>query len=180
MEDKKKVLVVMRGLPFCGKSYTAKKLLEEATEGVIYSTDEFFYTQLKPDCPDEYSFSPRFLGAAHKWNLLRAQKSIENQCPLVIVDNTNTTASEPRAYVEYALNQGYEVRIQEPTSPRWLEIASLLLDKRGNKADLKDWAKKLEEGSKETHSVPAWAIERMMWRWATNLTVEQILDAPSM
>jgi len=178
LEETKKVLIIMRGLPWCGKSYRAKEL--KGNTGVIYSTDEFFYTQVKPECPDEYSFVPRYLGTAHKWNLLRAQKSIEQGVPLIIIDNTNTTASEPKAYVEYAVAQGYEVKIEEPTSPRWLDIAALLRDKKNNKKALKEWAFKLEEGSKETHNVPAFAIEKMMWRWEPDLTVEQILAAPSL
>jgi len=36
---------------------------------------------------------------------------------------------------------------------------------------------KLAEGSLESHKVPAFAIERMMWRWNNDLTVEDILNA---
>lgn len=168
-----KTLVIMRGLPWTGKSYTAKALAGDT--GVIYSTDEYWYKIRKPDQPDHYSFNPRYLGDAHHWNQLRAQKSIELGHPLIIIDNTNTTASEPRHYVEYATCQDYAVRIEEPTSDRWLEIVALLRDKRANKEKLKDWAKKLAEGSKETHGVPAWSIEKMMWRWEVDLTVERIL-----
>lgn len=172
-----KTLIVMRGLPWTGKSYRAKELA--GTEGVIYSTDEYWYKVNRPDRPDEYSFSPRFLGEAHKWNLLRAQRSIEEGHPLIVIDNTNTTAQEPRPYVEYAAGQEYNICIEEPTSDRWLEIRALLDDRRANKKALKDWAYKLAEGSKETHSVPQWSIERMMWRWQNGLTVEQILSAPA-
>jgi hypothetical protein len=170
-----KTLVIMRGLPWTGKSYRAKEIAGE--NGLIYSTDDFWYTQVKPDKPDEYNFYPRMLGDAHKWNQLRAFKAVEEGKPLIVIDNTNTTAIEPKPYVEYAVNQDYSIRIEEPTSDRWKEIAALLNDKRGNKAELKGWARKLEEGSKETHSVPAWAIERMMWRWVCGLTVDQILAA---
>lgn len=178
-----KTLIIMRGLPWTGKSFRAKQILEEYKknniEGVIYSTDEFFYTQVKPENPTEYSFSQRFLGQAHKWNLVRAQKSIEQSCPLIIIDNTNTTASEPKAYVQYAVPQDYNVLIEEPTSEQWKVIRPFLQNKRDHKKELRDWAKKLEEGSKETHSVPFFAIERMMWRWQNGITVEQILNAPS-
>lgn len=176
--DEKKTLIIMRGLPWTGKSYTAKSLKGE--HGVIYSTDEYFYTVLKPDKPDEYSWNPRFLADAHRWNRVRAQAAIEQGVTPIIIDNTNTTASEPKCYVEYAHYQDYDVVVQEPTSDRWMEIRELLLDKRANKKALKDWAKKLEEGSKETHSVPFFAIERMMWRWENNITLEDILNAPEM
>ena len=173
--DDVKTLVVMRGLPWTGKSYRAKEL---QGSGVIYSTDEYFYKILKPDRPDEYSFNPRFLADAHRWNRVRAQRAIEEGVSPIIIDNTNTTASEPKAYVEYAYYQDYQIRVEEPTSPRWLEIRALLKDKRGNKNKLKEWAKVLEEGGKETHSVPFFAIERMMWRWECDITPEDILNAP--
>lgn len=170
-----KLLVIMRGLPWCGKSYRAKELAGNV--GLILSTDEYWYKVNYPDKPDEYSFNPRFLGAAHKWNMLRAQKAIEEGHPLVIIDNTNTTPKEALPYVEYAVAQEYKVKIEEPTSDRWKEIVKLLGNKKANKKLLKEWAAKLEEGSKETHNVPAWSIEKMMWRWATGYTVDDILNA---
>jgi hypothetical protein len=173
-----KTLIIMRGLPWTGKSYRAKELA--GTVGQILSTDEYWYKVNYPDRPDEYSFNPRLLGAAHKWNLLRAQKLIEESYPLIIIDNTNTTPSEPKPYVEYGIAQDYEVRIEEPTSDRWKEIVVILGNKKANKKALKSWAEKLAEGSKETHSVPAWSIERMMWRWRSGYTVDDILAAPEL
>lgn len=178
--DDKKVLIVMRGLPWCGKSFRAKSLLgeyaEEGQNGVVFSTDEYFYKILKPEQPDVYSFNPRFLADAHRWNRVRAQKAIEEGVSPIIIDNTNTTVQEFLVYVEYAYYQDYEIRIEEPTSPQWAEIRPLLENKRGNKAALKEWAKKLEAGSKETHSVPFFAIERMMWRWENGLTPEKVIQ----
>lgn len=175
-----KTLIIMRGLPWSGKSYRARQIYNETASPrkFIFSTDEYFYAKVKPEKPDEYSFDRNYLQAAHKWNLLRTQDVINWGAPLVIIDNTNTTASEPKAYVEYAHMHGYEIRIEEPTSPQWLEIAPLLEDKKANKKELKALAQKLAEGSKETHSVPAYAIEKMIWRWQPNLTVQDILDAP--
>lgn len=181
-ENHRKVLIVLRGLPWTGKSFRAKELLEEyqakGEHGVIHSTDEYFYTVLKPEKLTEYSWNPRFLGDAHRWNRVRTQSAIEQGVTPIIIDNTNSTAQEPREYVWYAANQDYEIQIEEPTSERWKEIRNLLLNKRKNKQELKDWAKKLEAGSKETHNVPFFAIERMMWRWENDLTVQQILDSP--
>jgi|LSQX01.2.fsa_nt_gb adenylate kinase family enzyme len=169
-----KTLVIMRGLPWTGKSYRAKELAGE--EGVIFSTDDYWYTQVKPDCPEEYSFNPRLLAVAHKWNQLRAQDAIHWEKPLIIIDNTNTTAREfCCTYVCYAHINEYKICIEEPTSDRWAEIRQLLRDKKANKKLLKEWAKKLEEGSRETHSVPAYAIERMMWRWECDLNPEEVL-----
>jgi hypothetical protein len=179
-----KVLIIMRGLPWTGKSFRAKQLLEEAAEkgitGKIFSTDDYWYEVNYPDKPDEYSFNPRFLAYAHKWNQLRAHRAIDMGEKLIIIDNTNTTASEPKEYVRYADFQDYKICIEEPTSDRWLEIREFLKRKRDNKKSLKEWAVRLAEGSKETHSVPFFAIEKMMWRWHSDLTVEQILESGDM
>jgi hypothetical protein len=170
-----KKLIIMRGIVWCGKSTRCKELAGD--EGLIFSTDEYWYKIHKSDKPDEYNFHPRFLADAHKWNRLRAEAAMWKEEPLVIIDNTNTTATEPKPYVVAGTAADYEIVIEEPTSPQWLEIRELLQDKRGNKKELKKWAKKLEEGSKEGHGVPAYAIERMMWRWENDLTIEQILSA---
>lgn len=177
-ENKTKTLIIMRGLPWCGKSYTAKELAGDT--GVIYSTDEYWYKIRHPDKPDHYSFNPRYLGDAHHWNQKRCHRSIEDGHPLIIIDNTCTTPGEAKAYVEYAYYQDYEIKFAEPTSDRWKEISALLLDKRANKKELKEWAVKLAKGSEETHGVPAWSIERMMWRWVPNITVEQVLASDSL
>ena len=178
LREDRKILYVMRGLPWCGKSYRAKQILDEHNgDGVIYSTDEYFYKILKPDRPDDYSFNPRFLADAHRWNRVRAQNAIERGVSPIIIDNTNTTLEEFLVYAEYAYYQDYEIKIEEPTTQRWMEISGLLKDKRSNKARLKEWAKKLEIGSKETHSVPFFAIERMMWRWQNNLTPEKVIES---
>lgn len=173
MDEKK--LIIMRGLPWTGKSYRAKELAGD--DGIIFSTDDYWYEVNFPDKPEEYSFNRNYLGAAHKWNQLRAHRAIDVGTPLIIIDNTNTTASEAKPYVQYAHWQDYKICIEEPTSERWLEIANLLLRKRDNNKALKEWAKKLADGSVETHSVPFWTIEKMMWRWHFNLTVQEILDS---
>ena len=171
-----KLLIIMRGLPWTGKSTRAKELAGE--DGLVFSTDDFFHTEVKPDEPEVYSFDRRYLRQAHKWNLLRVQDAIHWEKPLLIVDNTNTTSSEAKPYVEYAHINRYTIQIEEPTSPHWLEIKPLLLNKKDNKKAIKAWAVKLAMGSKETHNVPAYAIEKMMWRWQNNITVQQILEAP--
>lgn len=173
--DGNKTLIIMRGLPWCGKSTRAKELAGE--NGQIFSTDEFWYVVNKPDQPDEYSFNPRFLAQAHKWNQLRAQRRIDMGDSLLIIDNTNTTAKEFCCdYARYAHWQDYKIRIEEPTSPWWLEIRELLRNKRANKKALKDWAVKLAEGSQETHNVPAFAIEKMMFRWECDLSPEAVIQ----
>lgn len=165
----------MRGLPWCGKSYSAKELAGDV--GKIFSTDEYFYKMVKPDQPDVYNFNPNFLSYAHKWNFMRATFEINLGYPLIIIDNTNTQAKEfCCTYLKYAHYQDYEVEIKEPTTDRWKEISELLKHKRENKKELKKWAEKLAIGSLETHKVPQFAIERMMWRWENDLNIDEVLQ----
>ena len=170
-----KTVIIMRGLPWTGKSTRAKELAGE--EGLIFCTDDFFYTKVESSKPEEYSFDRGYLHHAHKWNLLRFQDAVHWEKPLLIVDNTNVTPSEPKAYVEYAQINGYEIRIEEPTSPQWLAIRPLLYNKKANQQALKEWALKLAEGSKDTHGVPFFVVERRMWKWWNDLTVERILKS---
>jgi predicted kinase len=158
-----KTLIIMRGLPATGKSYRAKELAGDT--GLIYSTDEYWYRILKPEQPEVYSFNPHFLSDAHHWNQQRTFRSIERGEPLIIIDNTNVTIEAIQPYIEYACPQDYKIKVEEPTSPWWLEIRQLLFNKRQNKKEIKEWAIELGEKSKLTHKVPAWSIERMMWRW---------------
>ncbi len=176
-EGSQKKLIIMRGLPWTGKSFRAKQIVSEKSTGLILSTDEYWYKINFPDRPDEYSFNRNLLGAAHKWNQLRAQRAIDIGEPLIVIDNTNTKAEEFCCeYVKYAHFQGYEISIEEPTSDRWLEIRELLKRKRDNEQALKDWALKLFEGSKETHNVPLFSIEKMMWRWQCDLDPKIVLE----
>jgi hypothetical protein len=174
--DAERLLIIMRGLPSSGKSFRAKQLAEE--RGVIFSTDDYWYQVNHPEKPDEYSFNPRFLSGAHKWNQLRAQRAIDIGSPLVIIDNTNTIASEfCCSYARYAHWQDYKICIEEPTSEWWLEIRELLKNKRANKKALKEWAVKLAEKSEKTHKVPFFAIERMMWRWESDLDPVAVVES---
>lgn len=166
----------MRGLPSSGKSYTANLLAGE--KGKVFSTDEYFYKMIGKD-PNVYTFNPRFLADAHKWNLLRTRRAIDemvqsddNPAP-IIVDNTLTQPWEGYEYVIYAQAYEIEVEIAEPTSEWWQEIRSLLYDKRGNKDALKKWAREL--AAKNSHNVPFFSIEKMMWRWNNDITVGEIV-----
>lgn len=171
-----KSLIFMRGLPWVGKSYYAKKLLENSEfTGIICSTDEYWYRVNFPDKPEEYSFNRNLLGAAHKWNQLRAHRAIDVGTPLIIIDNTNVTADDCYPYSDYAIPQGYEVIIEEPTSERWVEIKKVLLEKKRDRKLIQKWAATLSEGSKETHNVPQWSIEKMMWRWQ-NFTPQALYE----
>lgn len=163
-----KQLFICRGLPWCGKSYRARQILEEYggdDPGAIFSTDEYFYKVANPGSPGEYSFDQRQLGRAHEWNVERACLAMSQGVTPVVVDNTNTMRWEYEGYAAHGRKCGYEVSVVEPTCERWVEIRGLLSDRKANKTRLVEWARLLSEGSVESHSVPAPVIEKMMWRW---------------
>lgn len=168
-----KILIILRGLPCCGKSTRAAQL---KGNGAIFSTDEFFYKFVNPESPERYDFDPQLLGEAHRWNRLRAYTAMDYGVSPVIIDNTNTTQREfCCAYLRYANAHGYTIQIEEPDSPQWKEVRPLLNDIQANRDALKDWANKLAEMSVGIHDVPAFAIERMMWRWENLPSVPELL-----
>src|ERR1051325_5177940 len=110
------VASLMRGLPSCGKSTTARKLAGET--GLVFETDEYFYTQVGVD-PTQYDYREELLPAARQWNLERFQRAVDVGRSPVVVDRGNGLNAESRAYAVYALQHGYRVELKEPESPWW-------------------------------------------------------------
>lgn len=140
-------LVIVRGIPGSGKTFTAKQIA--GTEGLIFSTDNFFIKDGK------YEFKPNLIGKAHEWNYDCAEQAMKEKRPLVIIDNTNTTAWEMKKYVLAGRKYGYEVTIQEPTSSWWQEFQESRKDPK--------WADFFAK--KNTHGVPKDTIVKMINRW---------------
>lgn len=156
-------LVIMRGLPWTGKSYRAREIA--GSKGVILSTDDYFYKMVRPDMPNVYTFDPARIAEAHAWNQYRAQAAIACQRSIVIIDNTNTTFDELMPYVKMGIEKGYRIRTEEPNRPRWHAIKELMADKKRNSLELEDHAERLSRDSEETHRVPAVVIMAMINRW---------------
>nr|XP_056714487.1 NEDD4-binding protein 2-like 1 [Euleptes europaea] len=108
-----KSLYLLRGLPGSGKSTLARQLKREFPSAVVFSTDDYFFTE-----DGTYIFDPDCLEDAHKWNQKRARKAMKNGKSPVIIDNTNIHAWEMKPYVIMALENNYEVIFQEPDT-RW-------------------------------------------------------------
>ncbi len=146
----KKEFIIMRGLPGSGKSTLAKQLA--GGTGVQYAADDYFM-----DEQGKYNWDPNQIGTAHQWNHERIKRAIEQGVSPVIMDNTNVSKWELRSLrplVEYAENQGYEVRIEEAKTP---------------------WAFDPEELAKRnSHGVPLEAIQGKLRRWHPNPTVDDI------
>lgn len=173
MNEPRKICYLMRGLPACGKSHTARRLA--GAQGIVLETDQYFYTQVGED-PGTYDYSDALLPIARQWNLDRFRQAIAQAISPIVVDRGNGLNQETREYAVYACEQGYDVKLAEPDSPWWQELRVLLKYKRSIDDKLFDaWAKQLAESTQDTHRVPQATIRRWMSHWRHDLTVEEIL-----
>lgn len=139
----------MRGCPGSGKSTLARSIKEiycdvtlkpiSHDSVVIFSTDDYWMEDGK------YNWQAHRVGEAHAWNQARASDAMLDDVPVIIIDNTNTTAKEARPYVESAKQLGYEVEVVESNTPWAKDIGAL--------------------ASKNTHNVPRASIEKMLARY---------------
>lgn len=171
-----KIVYLMRGLPSCGKSYTARKLAGDT--GIVCETDQYFYTEVGED-PTEFDDRADLMDAARKWNLDRFRRALEAGISPIVVDRGNGLSTESQIYARLALEHSYCVQLYEPESPWWPEIRALLRDKARNQALLDQWAVRLAQASRSSHRVPVSNIKRKMDGWVCDLTVEDILDYKS-
>ena len=168
-----KLVYLMRGLPSCGKSRTARRLAGE--HGVVCETDEFFYVT-DPDGTVHYEYDAGRLEDARRWNFDRFRVAIAEGKSPIVVDRGNGLNAETRAYARHALDHGYHLVLHEPDSPWWREIRELLRDKDRNAAALDEWARRLSRFSRRTHRVPERDIRRTIRKWRPDVTVEDILN----
>ena len=168
----KRIVYLMRGLPACGKSHTARRLAGE--QGIVLETDQYFYTQVGDD-PTKYDYSEALLPAAREWNLDRFRHAIAREISPIVIDRGNGLNPETREYALAAVEHGYQVTLAEPDSPWWQELRVLLKYKQFVADALFDtWAQKLAASTKDTHRVSASVIRNWIRHWRHYLTVEQI------
>lgn len=168
-----KLVYLMRGLPSCGKSHTAKNLAGDT--GVVCETDEYFYTQVGDD-PHKYDYRKDLLPEARRWNFERFKRAVTAGVTPILVDRGNGLNRESQDYALYAANHGYRVELREPESEWWQEIRVLLKYKHITKEILHEWADRLAEMSRTGHRVPASTIRDWMDKWRHDLTVDDILN----
>jgi predicted kinase len=94
-------LIIVRGLPGCGKS-TFAEYLSLSNNGVICCADDFFIKD------GEYNWNSSKLGAAHNWCKKKCEEAMKNGKD-VILSNTSTKESEFKPYVVLANKYGYMV-----------------------------------------------------------------------
>jgi predicted kinase len=168
-----KIVYLMRGLPSCGKSTMAKRLVADG--GVIFETDEYFYTQVGTD-PTKFNYKKELQQTACDWNFERFCRAVDEGISPIVVDRGNSRSLESRRYARYARDRGYELQLVEPDSPWWQEIRVLLKYRKLTRPALYEWADKLAEMSRSTHRVPARTIRDWMDGWKWDLTIEEILN----
>jgi predicted kinase len=146
----KKEIILLRGLMGSGKSTLAKQLAGKT--GISFSSDDFFMEE------GQYNFDVSKIKDAHEWNYNRAMKAIDQGLSPVILDNTNVDMKDLKLLkplVQYAIQHGYEPRIEEAKTP---------------------WAFNAEELAKRNkHGVPLDAIQEKLKNWAPNPTIQDIL-----
>jgi len=103
-----KLCIILRGLPGTGKSFIAEKYLkylshafESLPTPVILSSDDYFLTN------KVYTFDKDKIQEAHKWNWERFRKHVEDNQPLIIIDNTNIKKFHYAHYLDYATRHNY-------------------------------------------------------------------------
>jgi predicted kinase len=173
MNESRKIVYLMRGLPACGKSHMARRLAGE--KGLVLETDQFFYSQVGDD-PAKYDYSEELLPTARAWNLDRFHQAIAEGVTPTVVDRGNGLNQETMQYARYAVDHGYDVELAEPDSPWWQELRVLLKYKQFVDATLFDtWSKRLADATRDTHRVPSSVIRTWMTDWRYDITVEAIL-----
>ena len=149
MESKRKLVLVMRGLPGSGKSTYLQKILDELREEenlrglpepgrvlrTICSADDFHMKDGK------YQFDPKNAPIAHRECLRQFLAATQRGDSLVVVDNTNVSQWEYVQYVNIAQVHDYDVRIIEFDTPVEVSI------------------------ERNIHGVPAEVIRGMAARW---------------
>ncbi len=173
MDEPRRIVYLMRGLPACGKSHRARRLAGDA--GVVLETDQYFYTEVGDD-PGEYDYSSQLLETARQWNLDRFRQAIAQQISPIVVDRGNGLNEETQQYACYAVEHGYALELAEPDSPWWQELRVLLKYRQYVDDKLFDaWAQRLADATRDTHRVPARTIRHWMASWRYDVNIEAIL-----
>jgi len=99
-------LIIMRGLPGSGKSYTAKRLAKD--KGTVVSADDYFMVNGK------YVFNRDETYIAHAQCQAKTARLMAGGAPLIVIDNTNVKVMHYQVYLELAREFEYEEEIVFP------------------------------------------------------------------
>jgi hypothetical protein len=165
-----KRLILMRGLPSCGKSWTAKEIAAQ-TGGVVFEFDSYFEGAEGA----EFHWSQRKLPQARALQYQKVSEAVDAGISPIIADDDHKPGATAKAISAYALSHGYKVEFAEPTSPWWKAIRLLLKDKERNGDALATWAQKLCRISANHHRVSLESFVSRMERWNEQMTLLDIL-----
>ena len=155
-------LIIMRGIPGSGKSTKANGLVGE---GIIHSTDTLIeeltgdYVGYFTKMAESGDWSEH--GKMHQRNFLKARRSMSEGISPVIIDNTNIKVSEPKKYIEAALNMGFN-----ESNIKFVDVG-----------DGRQTIEVLAE--RNTHGVPLKTIKRMLTshKGVGPLSLKKVMEA---
>lgn len=174
MQMEEGVLILMRGLPSCGKSYTAERISGQT--GIVLETDRYFYEIVGED-PNSFDYNESMLSKAREWIFAKLVQAIDQRISPIVLDRGNGRNAETQRFALYAKSRGYRLELREPESPWWQELRVLLKYRQHLDPKVLDqWAEHLSGISRSTHRVPARVIRKWMDGWKSDLTVDQILE----
>lgn len=154
IEQKRRLLICMRGAPGSGKSHLACAIIDATRNGDyanhIFSTDQYFIDVRT----NEYRYDPTRLHEAHQWNKARVAERVSRGWSPIIVDNTNMQFRDMTSYFHMAVRQKYLIHILEPNTP-WRTASD-------------------ELAQRNSHSVGQEKIVQMLQKYQ-NGTVEDVL-----
>lgn len=122
-------VIIMSGVSGSGKSTLASQLIQKHVGDVapfrsmidlipgipprcvLVSADDYFLVPTEEPGKLRYEFNPRYLGHAHGTCFRHFVLALQNEFPLVVVDNTNTTNEELAPYIQAALAWNYTVEV---------------------------------------------------------------------
>ena len=165
-----KRLVLMRGLPSCGKSWTAKRIAEQGC-GSVFEFDTFFEVPNSDGASGvQFVWDRSRLPEAGRWHVQRVREAIEAGVTPLVLDDDHRPGKTTKALVAYAMMNHYSVEFAEPESAWWKTIRELLRDKTGNAESLAQWAKKLCNLNRQTHGVHLETFVSRMKHWEPELS----------
>ena len=98
-------LIILRGLPGAGKSELSK-LLSGGKDELVCEADHYMV-----DSNGDYDFNPKNLGYSHGRCIAKFESLVNKMEHTIIVSNTSTTITEWKPYRDYAIDNGYNVRV---------------------------------------------------------------------
>ncbi len=172
----RKRLVLMRGLPSCGKSWTAERIATQG-QGVVIEFNSFFEKEVDgKEGGIEFAWEQSKLPEARIRNFNRVQSEIDAGTSLIVVDDDHRLGTSAKALTAYAMLHGYLVEFAEPESSWWQTIKPLMQDKESNGTELAAWAQKLCFLSRNTHGVSLKTIVERMDDWQVDLIPLDLLS----